>query len=139
VEQCRVHLSVHLDNGDADATEKHLTLRLCKWNIYHIYMSGSAGSETISASIKYRTKSAQASVSRYDDPGIEMLEVSHGGVKKLLTRLLDDLGCGDDLNEIEIFKLIMGDRWEAMMDIELLEGDPSLGKVIVEQLCEPVY
>jgi len=130
VEEYNVHLSVCL----GDATEKELTLSLCKWSIGHIYVSGDAGSETISTFIKYGTESGEASVSEYADPGIEMLEASHGGVKKILTSLLDELGCVNDLNEIEMFKLVMGDGLEAIMDIELQKGYPSLTKVIMEQL-----
>jgi hypothetical protein len=133
VEEYKVHLSVRLGNEDADATEKELTLSLSKWSIAHIYVSGEAGSETVSALIRYGTESAEASVSEYADPGIEMLEASHGGVKELLTSLLDELGCVNDLNEIEMFKLVMGDGLEAIMDIELQKG-PSLTKVIMEQL-----
>jgi hypothetical protein len=48
--------------------------------------------------------------------------------------LLDELGCVNDLNEIEMFKLVMGDGLEAIMDIELQKGYPSLTKVIMEQL-----
>jgi hypothetical protein len=82
VEEYNMHLSVRLGKGDADATEKELTLSLCKWSIGHIYVSGDAGSETISTFIRYGTESAEASVSEYADPGIKMLEASHGGVKK---------------------------------------------------------
>ncbi|KIM91690.1 hypothetical protein PILCRDRAFT_810973 [Piloderma croceum F 1598] len=134
VEEYKVHLSVRLGKEDAEATEKELTLSLCKWSIAHIYVSGDAGSETVSAFIRYGTESAEASVSEYADPRIEMLEASHGGVKKLLTSLLDELGCVNDVNEIEMFKLVMGDGLEAIMDIELQKGYPSLTKVIMEQL-----
>jgi hypothetical protein len=134
VEEYKVHLSVRLGKGDADETGKELTLSLCKWSIRHIYVSGDAGSETISTFIRYGTESGEASVSEYADPGIEMLEASHGGVKKILTSLLDELGCVNDLNEIEMFKLVMGDGLEAIMDIELQKGYPSLMKVIMEQL-----
>lgn len=134
VEEYKVHLSVRLGKGDADETGKELTLSLCKWSIRHIYVSGDAGSETISTFIRYGTESGEASVSEYADPRIEMLEASHGGVKNILTSLLDELGCVNDLNEIEMFKLVMGDGLEAIMDIELQKGYPSLTKVIMEQL-----
>ena len=73
-------------------------------------------------------------MSEYADPQIKMLEASHGGVKTLLTGLLDKLSCINDVNEIEMFKLVMGDGLEAIMDIKLQKGYPSLTKVIIEQL-----
>ena len=94
-------------------------------------MSGDAGSETISTFVRYGTESAEVSMSKYADPGLEMLEASHGGVKKILSSLLEELSCVNDLNKI---KIIMGDGLEAIMYIKLQKGYPSLMKVIMEQL-----
>jgi hypothetical protein len=131
----KVHLSVHLGQEDVNAIDKELTLTLCRWRLYHIYVSGSASSETISASIKYGKKQdLGAFASEYSDPGIEMFEATHGGVKTVLKNLLRDLGGGGDLDEIEMLGLLMGDDLEAMIDVELKKRYPSLRKVIIEQL-----
>jgi len=136
VTQHKLYLSVHPAYDDVDATDKKLNLTLCNWSTGQIYLTGSAGSSTISVSIKYgdgKAGSAKAAASIYGDPGKIINDASHGQVKTVLTTLLSDLGGGDGLDEIGILELFAGNDMKGIFDVEV-DTNPSLRKVIMEQM-----
>lgn len=132
------HSAVDGNNDDSEEPfAKSLTLTCVHWSISHNYRSGLAGSETVSLRVEYGGMEAKkAFVTDYGDPGIGIVEFSHGGVGDVLKSLLAELGgCGDSspCNELELVDMLLSDKVKVQLDTEV-EGCGSLRKVIEGKL-----
>jgi len=129
-----VYLSVLRNSENEELVTKDLTLTCANWHIFHRYITGAAGSGTVSVSVDYGDVSAKAYVTEYDDPGITIAKWSHGRISKVLKGLLNDLGAGDSVpSEVELIEMLLGDDTKAHLDAKV-EGYGPLREVIDKKL-----
>jgi len=134
ISKSTVYLSVLRNSENEEPVTKDLTLTCANWQIFHYYLTGSAGSGTISVSVNYGDMSAKAYVTEYDDPGVTMAEWSHGRIGKVLKALLEDLAAGDSApSEVELIDMLLGDDTKAHLDAKV-EGYGPLREVIDKKL-----
>jgi hypothetical protein len=133
----KVYLSVLVNSANEEPITKDLTLTCVHWNIFHYYITGSAGSETISVSVKYGDMSKKAFVNEYDDPGLEKGYYSHGEIGTVLEALLGDLGIGDSASapsEVEMIEILLGDDTKKHLNFMTVEDCVPLHEVIEKKL-----
>ena len=129
-----VYLSVLVNSANEEPITRDLTLTCAHWNIFHYYVTGAAGSETVSVSVKYGDMSTRAFVTEYDDPGEFRWRFSHGEIGEVLEVLLADLGVGDSApSEVELIEMLLGDDVKKYLNAEV-QDLASLHEIIEKKL-----
>lgn len=134
ISKSTVYLSVLKNCENEEPVTIDLTLTCTNWNIFHYYMTGAAGSGTVSVSVNYGDMSARAFVTEYDDPGVTMAEWSHGRIGKVFKALLEDLAAEAPApSDVELISMLLGDDTEVHLDAKV-EGYGPLREVIDKKL-----
>ena len=121
-----------MDTENGQLVSHPLTLTCSHWSIF--YRSGGAGSETVCFSVALGSSEAEAFVTEYGDPGMQVVEYAHGDTDEILKFLLKGSG-GDEcaLDELELVEILLGDDVKAHLDAEV-QLYPPLRQVIKEHL-----
>jgi hypothetical protein len=88
ISKSTIYLSVFTSSEKDEPISKDLTLTCSLWHIFHYYLTGAAGSGTVSVSVEYGDTSAQAYVTEYDDPGQTRLNGPMGELVRFFRRCL---------------------------------------------------
>jgi len=127
----KTHLSVLINTPNEQPISEKLTLTRTRWNIYHNYLTGYAGSETISLSLSYGDAKAKAFITEYSDCGQPVVAYAHGGVGGILQSVLQDLGSA--LSELELLEMLLDDDPKAYLNAQL-QDYPLLREIIERKL-----
>jgi hypothetical protein len=129
-----VYLSVLKNSENEKPIAIDLTMTCTNWNIFHYYLTGAAGSGTVSVSVTYGDMYARAYVTEYDDPGVAMAEWSHRRIGKVFKALLEDLAAGDPApSDVKLISMLLGNDTEVHLDAKV-EGYEPLREVIDKKL-----
>jgi hypothetical protein len=133
ISKSTIYLSVFTNSENDEPISKDLTLTCSLWHIFHYYLTGAAGSGTVSVSVEYSDMSAQAYVTEYDDPGQTMAEWTHGRIGAVFQTLLEDLGGGSVAGAVEMIEVLLGNDAKAYLDAKV-EDYGSLREIIDKKL-----